>query len=101
VRTLYDHGADVILQASNHDYQRFAPQNLRDKRDSARGLRAFVVGTGGIGHYVFTGGAANVEASDATTYGALRLTLHRDGYDWRFEPAGGGSFSDAGSGRCH
>jgi Cellulase (glycosyl hydrolase family 5) len=101
VRTLYQHDADLILQASNHDYQRFAPQNLRDKRDSARGLRAFVVGTGGIGHYEFTGAAPNVEASDATTYGALRLTLHPHGYDWRFEPAGGGSFSDAGSGTCH
>jgi hypothetical protein len=101
VQALYDHDADLILQASNHDYQRFAPQNLRDQPDAERGVRAFVVGTGGIGHYEFTGGAPNVEASDATTYGALRLTLHPDGYDWRFEPAAGGSFTDAGSGRCH
>jgi hypothetical protein len=101
MQALYDHDADLIVQASNHDYQRFAPQDLHDAPDSARGLRAFVVGTGGIGHYDFTGTAANVEASDATTYGALELTLHRDGYDWRFEPAAGGSFTDVGSGRCH
>jgi endoglycosylceramidase len=101
LQTLYDYDADVILQASNHDYQRFAPQNVRSEHDPVRGLRAFVVGTGGIGHYDFIGGAPNVQASDATTYGALRLTLHRDGYDWRFEPAAGGSFIDAGAGRCH
>jgi hypothetical protein len=101
VQTLYDHDADVIVQASNHDYQRFAPQDLGDRPDPARGIRAFVVGTGGIGVYPFTGTAANVEASDAGTFGALRLALHPSGYDWQFKPAAGGAFTDAGSGSCH
>ena len=60
VQALYDHNAELILQASNHDYQRFAPQDLNDQPDPARGLRAFVLGTGGIGHYDFTGTAANI-----------------------------------------
>jgi hypothetical protein len=101
VEALYDDGADVVLQASNHDYQRFAPQNPRDDRDPAHGLRAFVVGTGGVGHYGFTGSAANVEASDETTHGALKLVLHPNAYDWEFEPAADGSFTDAGSDSCH
>ncbi len=101
VQLLYDHDADVIVQASNHNYQRFAPQNMRDERDQARGIRSFVVGTGGITHYAFTGDAPNVEASDATTYGALKLTLRETGYDWSFEPAADGTFTDAGSGSCH
>jgi hypothetical protein len=101
VQTLYDHDADVIVQASNHDYQRFAPQDLGDRPDPVRGIRAFVVGTGGIGLYPFTGTAANVEASDAGTFGALRLALHSDGYDWQFKPAAGGTFTDGGSGSCH
>jgi hypothetical protein len=101
VQALYDAGADVILNGHQHNYQRFAPQNPSDELDMARGLREFVVGTGGIGSYAFTGSAANVEASDAATYGALKLTLRPTGYDWSFLPAAGGSFTDAGSGTCH
>jgi endoglycosylceramidase len=101
VQALYDHDADLILQASNHDYQRFAPQDLNDQPDPARGLRAFVLGTGGIGHYDFTGTAPNIETSDTTTFGALKLTLHPNGYDWQFKPAAGGAFTDTGTGGCH
>ncbi|MCA1676744.1 MAG: alkaline phosphatase, partial [Actinobacteria bacterium] len=101
IDTLYTHGVDVVLQASNHNYQRFAPQDPNDRLDPIHGIRAFVVGTGGISHYQFTGDAANVEASDDTTFGALAMTLHPYGYDWRFEPAWKGGFTDEGSGHCH
>jgi len=101
VEELYAHDAELVIQASNHNYQRFAPQDPDDNPDPERGLRAFVVGTGGISHYPFTGDAANVEASDATTFGALQLTLRDNGYDWRFEPAAAGTFADSGTGRCH
>jgi hypothetical protein len=100
IEALYEHGADVVLQASNHNYQRFDPQDPRDRRDPARGLRSFVVGTGGIGLYRFTGTAPNLAAASDRTHGALRLDLHAEGYDWRFLPTAG-SFADAGSGRCH
>jgi Cellulase (glycosyl hydrolase family 5)/Calcineurin-like phosphoesterase len=101
VQALYDHGAEVILSGHQHNYQRFAPQAPDDRLDQSRGIREFIVGTGGIGTYDFTGTAPNVEASDATTYGALKLTLRERGYDWSFERATGGSFSDTGSGSCH
>jgi hypothetical protein len=101
VQALYDANADVVLQASNHDYQRFSPQNMLDQRDNARGIRAFVVGTGGIGLYTFTGGAPNVEASDDTTYGTLKMVLRPTGYDFEFIRAAGGTFTDSGSGVCH
>ena len=96
-----DLGAEIVLQASNHNYQRFAPQDPDDDPDPERGLRAFVVGTGGVSHYAFTGDADNVEASDATTFGALKLVLRADGYDWQFQPAAAGTFTDSGTGRCH
>ena len=101
VQALYDAGADVILSGHQHDYQRFAPQNPSDGLDSARGIREFVVGSGGIGFYPFTGSAPNVEASDAATYGALKLTLNPTGYDWAFLRAAGGSFTDSGTTACH
>lgn len=102
VQALYDHGADVLLQAHNHDYQRFAPQDPNDVRDDARGIRAFVVGTGGIGLYTFTGTVANVDASNDTTFGALKLTLGDGTYTWQFLRASGGTFIDGpATGSCH
>ena len=102
IQALYAGGADVLLQAHQHDYQRFYPQNPDDVRDDARGIQSFVVGTGGVSLFPFTGTVANVAASDDTTYGALRLTLHADSYDWEFQRAAGGIFTDGpGRGTCH
>ena len=64
-------------------------------------MREFVVGTGGAALHPFSSSQPAAEARDATTHGVLRLTLRGDGYDWRFLPAAGGSFADAGSGSCH
>jgi len=102
VDALYAAGADIVVQASNHDYQRFAEQDPNRVAAPGAGLRALVVGTGGIGLYPFTSGAPNLEAANDTTWGALRLDLSDDGtYTGRFIPAGGGTFTDAFSGRCH
>ena len=49
---LYNADADVVLGGHAHDYERFAPQNPSGKLDNARGIRQFVVGTGGA---FFTG----------------------------------------------
>ena len=46
-RRSYDASADLVLVGHDHDYERFAPQNARGGRDLARGMREFVVGTGG------------------------------------------------------
>jgi hypothetical protein len=41
------------------------------------------------------------ETRNASTFGILALTLHTTGYDWRFSPAAGGTFTDSGSTFCH
>ncbi len=46
-QALYDHDADVVLAGHEHNYERFAPQTPAGVADPARGIRAFVVGTGG------------------------------------------------------
>jgi len=46
-QTLYDFNADVVLAGHDHDYERFGPQDASGRVDVARGLRSFVVGTGG------------------------------------------------------
>jgi acid phosphatase type 7 len=102
VDALYTANADLVVQASNHNYQRFAEQDPNRTAAPGRGMRALVVGTGGIGLYTFTSGAPNLEASDDTTWGVLRLDLGDDGrYTGRFVPAAGGMFTDAFSGSCH
>jgi acid phosphatase type 7 len=96
---LYDAGADVVL-AGHDTYERFAPQRPDATPDPARGIRAFVVGSGGKTHYGFTTPAANSEVRNGTTFGVLKLTLHPTSYDWQFVPEAGQSFTDTGSGSC-
>jgi hypothetical protein len=97
---LYTAKADVVLNGHDHDYERFAPQTPAAVAD-ARGIREFVVGTGGHGHYSLTSLQPNSEVFNGDTYGVLELTLHATTYEWRFVPAVGfGTFTDAGSGTC-
>ena len=44
---LYAAGADLVINGHDHDYERFAPQDSEGHEDTARGIREFVVGTGG------------------------------------------------------
>jgi Ca2+-binding RTX toxin-like protein len=98
---LHAAGADLVLSGDAHSYERFAPQDPNGALDPVRGIRAFVVGTGGV---FFTGWSKlkpNSEARDNDTFGVLALTLHPTSYEWRFLPVPGGTFTDAGSGACH
>jgi len=102
VQALYDAGADVLLQAHNHSYERFAPQRPDDVSDAQQGLTSFVVGTGGRSHYAFSGSpAANSVIRNDDTYGVLQLTLHPTSADFRFVPEAGKTFTDAGTVECH
>ncbi|MEZ5101312.1 MAG: hypothetical protein R3C15_16235 [Thermoleophilia bacterium] len=89
-----------MLSGHDHDYERFA---LRPdgSRDDARGIRFLVVGTGGRALYPFAVPLRpTTQARDDDTHGVLVLTLGATGYRWSFEPAAGGTFTDAGSGAC-
>lgn len=98
-QALYEAGADVVLNGHDHAYERFAPQDP-EQRSDRNGIREFVVGTGGKSLYSFGTPEPNSEVRNADTFGILELTLHEDGYDWRFVPAAGGTFEDSGSGTC-
>jgi PKD repeat protein len=99
-KDLYAARADVVLNGHDHDYERFAPQTPAGAADPA-GIREFVVGTGGGAQEPLGVPQPNSEVLDATTFGVLQLTLHDGGYDWRFLPEAGRTFSDAGSATCH
>lgn len=99
-QALYDANADLVLVGHDHDYERFAPQTASGVLDMTRGIREFVVGTGGKEQRTFPTVRANSEARSVTSLGVLELTLGSAGYAWRFVPAVG-TFTDAGSGSCH
>lgn len=98
-RTLYAYRADVVLSGHDHDYERFAPLDAAGRAAPARGIREFVVGTGGESHYPILGPEPASEVHDSSTFGILALTLRPGRYDWRFVPAVG-SFTDRGSAPC-
>ncbi len=99
-RLLYRKNADVVINGHDHDYERFAPQNPNGVRDRARGIREFVVGTGGTSLRAFAEIKANSQVRNANTHGVLKLTLNPTGYDWNFVPVAGKSFTDRGSDSC-
>jgi len=99
-------GAELVLSGHDHDYERFAPQDAHGRLDRARGMRQFVVGTGGAYPTPFLLTVANSELRDASRTGVLRLRLRRGGYDWAFVESAkvttlGTAPPDRGSEQCH
>ena len=99
-KVLYDRRASVVFNSHDHDYERFAPMNPSGRADPGRGIREFVVGTGGATVGSIARVAPNSEVRNNRAYGLLELTLRPDGYDWRFLAADGDTFSDSGSDTC-
>src|SRR5258706_2024740 len=100
-QALYDANADIVINGHDHNYERFAPQNPDGRSDAARGIREFVVGTGGKNHRPVVLAKPNSESRNAEVYGGLKLTLRTGAYDWQIVPEAGKRFTDSGSGKCH
>jgi acid phosphatase type 7 len=126
---LYDHGADLVLNGHDHLYARYRPLDPSGNYDPKRGLREFVIGSGGEtldtlvtttvtsgasetnledpgGHPNFN--AANLEAGTGNYWGVLGLRLEKTGYSWKYESAlelpGATTpfpYIDKGTGTCH
>jgi hypothetical protein len=99
-RPLYAAGVDVIVNGHDHNYERFAPQDPDGKADTTRGIREFVVGSGGGELRSFVRQAANSDMRIANGYGVIAFTLHEGAYDWVFTVAGA-DFQDTGRQSCH
>jgi len=98
-RLLNQAGADVVLNGHDHVYERFTPQDA-DGRPTPRGMREFIVGTGGYSLYDRASSQPNSEIFENRTWGVLKLTLKSGKYDWEFVPVAGKSFRDFGSAAC-
>ena len=98
---LYEAGADLILNGHDHDYERFAPQRPSGVYAPNKGIREFVVGTGGSSFGPWRAIRGNSEVRENRTFGVLKLTLDLSSYDWEFLPVTGSTFTDSGSAACH
>ena len=119
---LYEYGADLVLNGHDHLYARYRPLDPAGNSDPKKGIREFIVGTGGetLDPIVMTGTASdpgahmnfnaeNLENGTGQFWGVMKLTLNSTGYAWDFESAlkdpaqasGQPIFSDAGVGSCH
>lgn len=100
-KLLYANGAELVISGHDHDYERFAMLNGNGQKDPAKGMRQFVVGTGGTGLRPFGTVLAASQARNAASHGVLRLDLRATSYAWRFMPIVGDTYTDAGSNNCH
>ncbi len=114
---LYQYGADLVLNGHDHLYARYRPLDPSGNYDPKKGIREFIVGTGGetldavvsspTGDAGAQFNAANLEASSGQFWGVMALTLDQNGYKWDFESAlelpgaPAGTYSDHGVGTCH
>ncbi len=98
-RILFRHGVDVVLNGHEHNYERFMKLNPAGHR-STRGIREFVVGTGGNGLYPFDSPPQRGSVARRRAYGVLRMDLAAGRYGWRFVSVKGHSL-DRGSAACH
>lgn len=98
-KTLYDAGAELVLNGHQHNYERFKQMNASGSAVSS-GLREIIVGTGGAGLYGFTTIRSASEVRNSATHGVLKLTLNSTSYSWKFMPVAGKTFTDSGTTNC-
>jgi len=98
-RILHRYGVSVAIAGHDHVYERFAPQNADGQADP-KGVRQFIVGTGGAPLYRFAAIKALSEARNSSAHGVIKFTLHPKSYEWEFIPVAGQKFTDRGTAQC-
>lgn len=100
MRLLYENNADIVLSGHEHSYERFVLMTPDLVPDAAKGLRLFVVGTGGRDLTAFVRPpVAHSAARTNEHFGALRIVMREGAYDWSFLNISG-TVIDSGDGVC-
>lgn len=100
-KIMYAANVDVVLSGHAHSYERFAPMTPTGAVNWSRGIRSFVVGTGGANLKSFSSARTGSQVRNGGTHGVLKLVLRAAGYSWNFIPVAGKTFTDSGSDSCH
>lgn len=99
---LYQAGAELVVSAQQHHYERLLPMDPAGTADTARGIIQFNAGTGGgEGTSMPTVAIHPNSVVRSTAFGVLSLKLRDGTFEWTFRAVRGETFSDAGSGTCH
>lgn len=98
-RTLHEFKVELVINGHDHTYERFGPQDP-DGRPDPRGIRQFIVGTGGTNVDGFVRIRPNSEAR-GSTWGVAVFRLFKGRFEWEFVPVAGSTFEDRGSASCH
>lgn len=96
---MYNLGGDLVIAGHDHLYERFAPVNPDQRKDDAKGIRQFTVGTGGAPLYNKVRNSLNSEFL-VSNFGILRLKLDPALYEWTFMDMNG-NILDRGLNVCH
>lgn len=99
-RALHQAGVDVVLSGHDHVYERFLRMDPGGRPDPERGIRQFVVGTGGAHHVGFYARTRGSQARLSGRWGVLQLTLRAGRYEWAFVDATDGRALDHGEDPC-
>jgi Calcineurin-like phosphoesterase len=98
-QSLYNAGADVVLNGHVHNYQRFKPLNPSGVEDPA-GITEYIVGTGGEAADGIKAATTIVPAAKAKAFGYLKMTLYSSSWSAEFIDSSG-VVLDTSSGNCH
>lgn len=98
-RVAYNHRADIALAGHDHDYERFVRMAPDGTKRPNRGIRSFVVGSGGKSLYHLGTRKAGSAYFQATRFGVLRLDLAASSYTWRYITTDG-VVRDQGTSSC-
>ncbi len=98
VRLLRRNGADLIMNGHDHAYLRYPRLTEKGVR-SSRGVREFVVGTGGAELYKVHAASPRPAVATNRHHGVLRLRFRDRGYSWKFLSTTGAAV-DRGADSC-
>jgi hypothetical protein len=99
-RLLYNANAEIVISGHDHDYEVFFPQDADGRRDDAKGVRQFVVGTGGVELTGFPRQAPN-SAYREMVQGVILFELQPNSYSWQFISPQPPQYRNNGNGVCH
>lgn len=81
---LYEQGASILVSGHDHHLEQFPKVDGKGRVDASKGVRSFVVGTGGATLYSTYIKHPLSERFANKSRGFLKLILYRDGYKWSF-----------------
>ena len=99
-RLLYNANAEIVINGHDHDFEVFHPQDADGRRDDARGIKQFVVGTGGVATTIFPRVEPNSEYREQVQ-GVIKFDLDASSYSWQFLSPQPPQTRRIGSGVCH